>query len=74
MTGLHKHEPAQAPFLIGHLVDMGDALNAACSELARDPTPERCDRLIMQLKGAEHALGRFRRALLADEDPANVRD
>lgn len=73
MTGLHKHEPAATPFLIGHLVDIGEALNAACTDLARDPTPERCDQLIARLRGAEQALGQFRRALVADGDSANVR-
>ena len=66
MTGLHKHSPAQTPFLIGHLVDMGEALAAACSELSRDPTPERCDMLLMKLRGAEQGVRLFRQALTAD--------
>jgi hypothetical protein len=66
MNPVHKHEPAAGAFLIGHILDMGDGLHGACADLARDPTPERCDRLIMKLKGAEQALRQFRRALAAD--------
>ena len=62
------------PFLISHLIDMGDALNAACLDLARDPTPEHCDQLVMKMQGAQQGVRQFRQALLADGDPANVRD
>jgi len=63
MTGLHKHEPAPAPFLIGHLIDMGEALNTACQDLARDCTLPRIDEMLHRIKGAETSLLHLRRAL-----------
>ena len=57
-----------------YLSNMTEALNAACTDLARDPTPERCDQLIARLRGAEQALRQFRRVLVTDGDPAHVRD
>ena len=74
MNPVHKHEPAAGAFLINHLVDMGESLNAACTDLARDSTPERCDQLIARLRGAEQALGQFRRTLVADGELAHDPD
>ena len=68
MNPVHKHEPATVPFLIGHLVDMGEALVAACQDLAREPTPERCDQLITRLNGAKEGVRQFRRAVLEREE------
>ncbi len=62
------------PFLIGNLIDMGEALNAACLDLARDPTPEHCDQLLIKMQDAQQGVRQFRQALLADGDPANERD
>ncbi len=59
MTGLHKHQPAPGSVHFSHLIDMGAALAGACTDLARDPTPERCDRLIMKLRGAGKPWGSF---------------
>ena len=74
MSGLHKHEPASTPFLIGNLVDAGDSLAAAFANLAKSPTVNGCDILLSRLQGAQQGVRQFRRALLADVDPANVRD
>ena len=72
MNPEYKREPTPTPFLIGHLVDMGEALNVACTELARDPTPARVDELIARLSGAEQALKQFRCALVADGELAGA--
>jgi len=53
---------------------MGEALNAACLDLARDPTPEHCDQLLIKMQDAQQGVRQFRQALLADGDPANERD
>ena len=70
MTGLHKHEPAPAPFLIGNLLDAGDSLAVAFAALAKNPTLDGCDILIGRLTGAQQGVRQFRKALVAEGDLA----
>lgn len=45
------------------LPDAGDGLAAQMADLARDATPERCDRLLINLRGAQSTVLRLREAL-----------
>lgn len=45
------------------LPDAGDGLAAQMVELARDATPERCERLLINLRGAQSTVLRLREAL-----------
>jgi hypothetical protein len=45
------------------LPDAGDGLAAQMAELARDATPERCERLLINLRGAQSTVLRLREAL-----------
>lgn len=53
------------PHLLAGLVDAGDAIQAACATLCRDPHPDRADALIERLRAAQHAVERLRRAMVA---------
>ena len=75
----HDHELAAKLYarpattvLIGPIVDMGEALNAACVDLARNPTPEHCDQLLIKMQGAQQGVRQFRRALIADGEMAGA--
>ena len=45
------------------LPDAGDGLAAQMADLARDATPERCERLLINLRGAQSTVLRLRDAL-----------
>jgi len=60
--------------LIAHLPDMGSALHDSCIDLVREQTVGAVDALLSRLKAAEHSLVHLRKALVADGDPAHVRD
>lgn len=45
------------------LPDAGDGLAAQMADLARDATPERCERLLINLRGAQSTVLRLRQAL-----------
>ena len=45
------------------LPDAGDGLAAQMADLARDATPERCERLLINLRGAQSTVLRLREAL-----------
>lgn len=45
------------------LPDAGDGLAAQMADLARDATPERCERLLINLRGAQSTVMRLREAL-----------
>jgi hypothetical protein len=49
------------------LPDLGQSLNVAAIDLARDCTVERLDLLLARLQGAETALVHLRKALIADK-------
>lgn len=49
------------------LPDVGEGLAAQLAELSRAPTPERCERVAIDLQGAFAAVLRFRERLLAGE-------
>jgi hypothetical protein len=68
MNPVHKHTPAPGSAHLSHLIDMGAALAAACTDLCREPTPERADMLLAKLKGAEAGVRQFRRQLVADQE------
>lgn len=42
------------------LPDLGDCTASMLAELARDPTPERCDRMLSQLDGARQLVAMLR--------------
>lgn len=54
------------------LPDAGDGLAAQMSELARDATPERCERLLVNLRGAQSTILRLREALQREEKIADA--
>jgi hypothetical protein len=66
-----RHDPELAkrlyarhtPVLWGHVVDMGESLNAALVNLARERTLDALDDVLARLKGAETGLQQMRRAL-----------
>jgi hypothetical protein len=68
MTGLHIRPPASIAVQLEHLHDMSDSLATACTDLCRDPRPERADMLLAKLKGAEAGVRQFRRQLVADQE------
>ena len=74
MNGHRKHQPAEKKMLIGNVVDMGEAINAACLELASDLTVEAADNLLYRLEGAATGTRQFRKMLATENDPAHVRD
>ncbi|MGY6517380.1 MAG: hypothetical protein ACXIUZ_01570 [Lysobacteraceae bacterium] len=47
------------------LVEIGEALAAQCSDLQRDLSPDRCERLAANLQGAARHVLRVREALLS---------
>lgn len=65
---------ADAASLIARIPDMGDSIHDGAIDLVREQTLEACDKLIARVKTAETSLVHLRRALLADRDPARVRD
>mgnify|MGYP000128514885 CR=1 FL=1 len=42
---LYRREPAAPAVQLQHLIDMGEALSAACAELVRNPCSEQADAL-----------------------------
>lgn len=48
------------------LPDLGDGLQAQCHELYAHPTPERCERVAVNLEGARRAVLTLRERLLAE--------
>jgi hypothetical protein len=70
------HDPALAARLAGRpidvdamrrrLPDLGESLNTAAVELARDITLDKIDAFMAKLKGAETSLMHLRRQLAAD--------
>jgi len=52
------------------LPDLGDATAGMLAELARDPTPDRCDRMLVQLDGARQLVSRLR-GLIQASSPAH---
>lgn len=46
------------------LPDLGDCTASMLAELARDPTPERCDRVLSQIEGARQLVARLRGSLV----------
>ena len=74
MTGLHKRSLAPGSVHFSHLREMGTSLAGACIDICRDPTPERCNLLLMKLRGAEEGVRQFRRRLIADEELARDSD
>lgn len=48
------------------LPDLGDATSAMLAKLARDPTPNRCDRVLAQLDGARQLVSRLRGSLIRE--------
>lgn len=69
-----RHDPALAArlyaptsaFLARQLPDMGHGLAGALFELARDPTPARCDEMLHRLQAAGHAVSRLRAQLVSE--------
>jgi hypothetical protein len=51
--------------LAAQLTDAGDALSCACADLARDPTPDKCDILHARLIGVAQHVTLLQSALLA---------
>ena len=48
------------------LVDIGDGLQAQLHELSARPRLDACDRLLINLSGAQQAVRRFREALVRE--------
>lgn len=55
------------------LPDLGDHTAAVLSELSRDPTPDRCDRVLCQLAGARELVTRLRGSLIREGSPSEQR-
>jgi hypothetical protein len=51
--------------LAAQLVDIGDSTSAMLADLARDPTPERCERAQAQLSDLHRYVGTLRQAAVA---------
>lgn len=60
--------------LINNLTDLGDGLAGQFAELQRSPTASGCEQLATNLQGASRVVMRICEGLMADGDPANVRD
>lgn len=66
------NSPAYVPKLEDlrrQLPDLGDGLQAQCHELYAAPTPERCERLALNLEGARRAILTLRERLLTEGQP-----
>jgi hypothetical protein len=74
MNPVHKRSRAPGSVHFSHLIDMGAVLAGACTDLCRDPTPERCDMLLAKLRGAEQGVRQFRQALIVDGELARDPD
>lgn len=59
-SGPSVHEMTRA------LGDLGDHTAAILSELGRSPTPDRCDRALIQLDGARQLVTRLRGSLIRE--------
>lgn len=55
------------------LPDLGDHTAAILSELARNPTPDRCDRVLCQLAGARELVTRLRGSLVREGETGGQR-
>lgn len=49
------------------LADIGDGLSAQFADLQRDCTAERCERLVINLRGAQSTVLRLRESLQREE-------
>lgn len=58
--------PIDTETLRRQLVDIGDGLQAQLHELSARPRVDACDRLLINLSGAQQALRRFREALVRE--------
>lgn len=58
--------PLDTEVLRRQLVDMGDGLQAQLHELSARPRVDACDRLLINLSGAQQAVRRFREALVRE--------
>lgn len=56
-----------AAALAAQLHDIGDSLSAQCAELARGPTPDRCEHLSIQLQGAARHVLALREAVQRED-------
>ena len=74
MNGHRKHQPAENKMLIGNVIDMGEAINAACLKLASELTVEAADNLLYRLEGGAAGVRQFRKMLASENDLAHVRD
>ena len=54
------------------LADIGDGLSAQFADLQRDCTAERCERLVINLRGAQSTVLRLREALQREEKIADA--
>ena len=50
------------------LLEVGDGLQGQCYELHARPSPERCERLLINLEGAARAIRAFRERLVLEGD------
>lgn len=57
--------PTQAEML-AYVPDLAERTAAQMTELARAPTPERCDRMLAQLDGARQLVARLRGSLVRE--------
>ena len=72
MNRCHKHLPALPLAVMANIKAMGHSLEFGCTELAQEPTIQRCDQLMHKLKTSEQAISQFRRGLIecaADNEP-----
>ena len=62
-----------AAALAKDLPDIGEGLAAQLVDLSRDPTPDRCERMAINLGGAQRAVLRLREVLLQDDAVGKAR-
>lgn len=58
--------PLDTEVLRRQMVDIGDGLQAQLHELSARPRLDACDRLLINLSGAQQAVRRFREALVRE--------
>ncbi|TDK23433.1 hypothetical protein E2F46_10970 [Luteimonas aestuarii] len=52
-----------ADHIRGQLPEIGEGLSGQMADLSRDCTPERCERALINLRGAQQTILRLREAL-----------
>ncbi len=57
-----------AESLLSHIPEMGESLNSAALDLARDCTLKRVDLMLARIKGAEASLVHLRKLLLQENN------